>query len=92
MESIKVSSITRHSSFGFVQFKSSVAAKVVLTESSHRDGIHLSTVKTAYAENIPEQDSPQNILNALNDDCLVDLFSAKCHQFIQVKVKVRALS
>lgn len=82
----EVESIRMHtngqSQFGFVQYKSVDAAKAVLSKSTHRVAKCTLTVKPAHEKHQPDfkvfkppkQDSPQHILNALNDDCLERVF------------------
>lgn len=68
--------------FAFVQYKSYEAAKTVLTKWKHRVANRTITVKPAHDRHQPDfeefqpppQDSPRNILNALNDDCLERMF------------------
>lgn len=74
----------RHT-FGFVQFKSSNAAKLVLSSTKHRySGKYFFNVRVAYDGmqpdfeefKPPQQDSPRHILHALNDDCFRVIFKA----------------
>lgn len=73
---------TRQSQFAFVQYKSVDAARAALSKSVHRVGKCTMTVKPAHEKHQPDfkafkppkQDSPQHILNALNDDCLERVF------------------
>lgn len=71
-----------NSQFAFVQYKSVDAAIAALSKSEHRVAKCTLTVKPAYVKHQPDykafkppkQDSPQHILNALNDDCLEGVF------------------
>lgn len=71
-----------HSQFGFVQYKSPYAATAVLSKTTHRIANYTVSVKPAHEKHQPDfkefkppkQDSPQHILNALNDDCLDHVF------------------
>lgn len=73
---------TPQSSFCFIQYKSSDAAKKALSKSSHRIANCMLTVRPAYVKHQPDykqfkppaQDAPHHILNALNDDCLRVIF------------------
>lgn len=73
---------SRQSQFAFVQYKSVDAATAALSKSVHRLAKCTLTVKPAHEKHQPDykafkpskRDSPQHILNALNDDCLERVF------------------
>lgn len=69
--------------YGFIQFRDAVAVEMVLSKSKHRIGRHLISVKAANAwyqpgykqrRMRPAHDAPSNILNALNDQCIYEIF------------------
>lgn len=72
-------------SFGFVQFKATDSAEAALMQRQHRiagrdvkvkiaDVWHQPGYEPHPSLKAPEQNSPLHILNALNDDCLREIF------------------